>query len=166
MCNIAFVVPNFPQKGGVSSVSNFLIQKSTEFGYNAGVVSLATSSTDSNSSHVWPPEYWFGREKKEEENENVVYTHFGCSLSELEPLRYAPRPELTSFLQKHDLVQVVAGHPAWALVAKNVDQPVALQVATLAKVERAMKRQEGGGFVGAWRSLMTEVAHPGSDLRH
>ncbi|WP_263785011.1 glycosyltransferase family 4 protein [Salinibacter grassmerensis] len=91
-------------------------------------------------------------------DESNPYRHVGAFLTEFEFQRYRPRPELTRILDEYDLVQVVAGHPAWALVAGNVDQPVALQVATLANVERAMKRQEGGGLIGTWRSWMTKVA--------
>jgi len=74
-------------------------------------------------------------------------------------LRYAPRTELTHFLNGFDLIQVVAGHPAWALVTTFVDAPVALQVATLVRLERSMKMTEGGGVLGWWRALMTRLTH-------
>jgi len=158
--NVCVVVPNFPQRGGVSEVGAWLYRalcRSKK--YSPTLISVAASSSDKLSSRIFSPSTWLdGPTSNRNVCRNIPYTHFGCFLSELEPLRYLPRQELSDFLESHDLVQVVAGHPAWALVAKNVDQPVALQVATLAKVERAMKQRKGGGFVGAWRSLMTEVA--------
>jgi glycosyltransferase involved in cell wall biosynthesis len=105
------------------------------------------------------PDTWIsGIQVETGTDEGNPYRHVGAFLTEFEFQRYRPRPELTRILNEHDLIQVVAGHPAWALVASNTDSPVSLQVATLANVERAMKRQEGGGLIGKWRSLMTRVA--------
>jgi glycosyltransferase involved in cell wall biosynthesis len=60
-------------------------------------------------------------------------------------------------LEECDLIQVVSGSPAWALVAREIDRPVALQVATFAAVEREERFREEGGLVTAWRRLMTRV---------
>jgi glycosyltransferase involved in cell wall biosynthesis len=39
-------------------------------------------------------------------------------------------------LNRHDIIQVVAGSPAWAMLSRKVSKPVFLQVATLARSER------------------------------
>lgn len=156
---IAILVPSLTTGGGVSTVAQFLYRGlERQPVYEPQYVSLATQRDDSASVRLVDPATWTsGIQIENGTDEGNHYRHVGAFLTEFEFQRYRPRPELTRILDKHDLIQVVAGHPAWALVAGNTDSPVSLQVATLANVERAMKRQEGGGLVGTWRSLMTRV---------
>ena len=158
--SVAIVVPSLPTGGGVSTVARFLYRGlERQPVYDPQFVSLATQRDDSSSVRLVDPATWTsGIQIENGTDEGNPYRHVGAFLTEFEFQRYRPRPKLTRILNEHDLIQVVAGHPAWALVAGNTDSPVSLQVATLANVERAMKRQEGGGLIGTWRSLMTRVA--------
>ena len=89
--------------------------------------------------------------------EGHPYRHVGAVGTELEFQRYRPRSALTEILNRHDLVQIVAGTPAWALVTRNVDVPVALQVATLARVERKSLLTDTPGLLGLWRRGMVRI---------
>jgi glycosyltransferase involved in cell wall biosynthesis len=64
---------------------------------------------------------------------------------------------LTKKLAEFDLVQVVAGYPAWAGVARNVKRPLCLQVATLAAVERKGQQARDHSILGPWRRGMTKI---------
>ncbi|MCS3861650.1 glycosyltransferase involved in cell wall biosynthesis [Salinibacter ruber] len=156
---VAIVVPSLPTGGGVSNVARFLYRNLQEQpGFDPQFVSLAVRRDDPVSVRLTDPKTWTrGVRKTEGTDHGNSYCHVGAFLTEFEFQRYQPRPILTRILKGYDLVQVVAGHPAWALVAKGLERPVALQVATLAHVERAMKKREGGGVVGLWRSLMTQI---------
>lgn len=157
---VVILVPFFEREGGVSAVAHFLYGVLSESRYYAPrIISLASSSQDSVSSRLLSPSSWGGRTYRLGVHRGIQYEHFGSSVAEFEPLRYAPRGELTETLNDFDLVQVVAGHPAWALVSVNLDVPVALQVATLARVERSMKMTEGDGLLGYWRGMMTYLTH-------
>jgi glycosyltransferase involved in cell wall biosynthesis len=87
------------------------------------------------------------------------FRHVGAWLAEFEFQRYRPRPVLTSILAQYDLVQVVSGTPAWALVARKCGKPVLLQAATLARIERRSKLAGGRGLMGLWRRGMTAITH-------
>jgi glycosyltransferase involved in cell wall biosynthesis len=87
---------------------------------------------------------------------NVRYLHVGTAPAEVEPLRYLPRPELTRVLNTFDVVQLVAGSPAFAYVARDVRVPVLLQCATMVDVERNSLLR-GAGPKTAWRRLMTRI---------
>jgi len=158
--SVAIVVPEFPKGGGVSNVAKFLFDIVSKSGnYKPKIVSLAVSRDDRASIKLVNPKTWkTGVRILKESDGDYKYLHAGTCFVEVEFQRYRPRPKLTKILNQYDLVQVVAGHPAWSLVARNARPPVALQVATLADVERAMKMFQGGGVVGAWRSLMTRTA--------
>ncbi len=99
--------------------------------------------------------------------DEIPYVHVGSAGAEIEPFRYRPRPALTSLLDTYDVVQIVAGSPALAHVARGVRRPVALQCATMVAVERkALLR--GRGLVTLWRRFMTAlVSHMDqSGLQH
>ncbi|WP_263819264.1 glycosyltransferase family 4 protein [Salinibacter sp.] len=157
---VAIVVPSLPTGGGVSAVGRFLYRKlKTTTDYEPSFLSVATRRDDPASVRLLNPKTWRrGCEVLEGVDKGEPYRHVGAFLTEFEFQRYRPRPTLTHILNEYDLIQVVAGHPAWALPTGNADPSVALQVATLANVERSMKRREGGGLIGAWRAMMTKVA--------
>jgi glycosyltransferase involved in cell wall biosynthesis len=56
------------------------------------------------------------------------------------------------------LIQVVSGFPAYANAVVGLGKPVALQVATLARVERRLAGARVKGLGGLWRSWMTDIA--------
>jgi len=90
---------------------------------------------------------WHGRD----------YSQVGALFSELESRRHRPRAALDRLLCGCDLIQVVSGIPAPALVASRTNKPVILQVATLAAVERRRWAKERRSAADIWRRIMTSV---------
>jgi glycosyltransferase involved in cell wall biosynthesis len=153
---VAIVVPALAARGGLASVALFLhrtMQESER--YEPHLISLATSSADANSVRLRAPWTWRrGARISNESLDRVPYVHVGSVGAELEPLRYRPRRALTELLDTFDIVQLVAGTPALAHVARDVRRPVALQCATMVAVERRALLEKRG-FASAWRRLMT-----------
>lgn len=157
---MAIVVPHLLEGGGVSSVARFLagvLEEAQDF--EPTLISLAMSSHDTSSLRLLEPSSWLrGVQTREARDEGRPYLHVGAVAAELEFARYLPRRALTQRLDGCDLVQVVAGTPAWALVAARTGRPVALQVATLASVERASKKvRHWWKPVNLWRRMMTQI---------
>lgn len=155
---VAIVVPALAARGGLASVALFLhrtIEASER--YEPHLISLATSSTDKNSMRLLAPWSWAqGARITPKQLGDIPYLHVGSAGAEFEPLRYRPRHALTELLETFDLVQLVAGSPALAHVARNVRRPVALQCATMVAVERR-SLLKGRGPATAWRRLMTAL---------
>ena len=156
---VAVVVPALATSGGVAGVARFVYQVLQEAaGYEPSLVSVPLSSDDPASVRLTDPGTWpRGVQVREGTWEGHPYRHVGAMLSELEFQRYRPRSVLTEILNRHDLVQIVAGTPAWALLTRNADVPVALQVATLARVERESLLADTPGLLGLWRRGMVWV---------
>ena len=167
---IGIVVPGLEQGGGVPAVAEFLCQAIDRSDrYAAGVISVATSSQDPQSVRLLSPASWVqGVSAAEGSWRGRSYRHYGAPLAEVEFMRYRPRRLLTEQLNRYSLVQIVAGAPAWAMVARKVHRPVVLQVATLVRVERATLLGAPGGLTGVWRRWMTRSCTPIEDeaLRH
>ena len=169
-CRIAIVVHDLANSGGVGTVARFLsdvIGQSERF--EADVLSLALSSSDRASIRLRDPQTWTqGVQVRSETDGGVAYEHVGAVASEIEYCRYQPRTALTGRLCDYDLVQVVGGYPAWAHAVRSVDAPVALQVATLAREERASALDAGWHPLSLWRRFMVRVTHrlDHSALRH
>lgn len=156
---VAVVVPALTTSGGVAGVARFIYQVlEASDRYEPSLVSVPLSSKDAASVRLADPHSWReGIQVTEGTWEGRSYRHVGAMLSELEFQRYRPRPALTEILNRHDLVQIVAGTPAWALLTRNTDVPVALQVATLARVERKSLLEDTSGLLGAWRRGMVRI---------
>jgi glycosyltransferase involved in cell wall biosynthesis len=156
---IALVVADFRWSGGVAGVTRFLysaIKESASF--DVEIVSLASVSTDSASVRLLKPSTWFGQPRIEDvSGEGMTVWHVGCRLSEIEFLRYMPNRVLDLLLSRYDLIQVVAGGPAWALPAMRCNRPVLLQVASTVKAERKMMLAGGFNARNLWRRLMTQI---------
>jgi glycosyltransferase involved in cell wall biosynthesis len=136
--------------------------------YEPHLISLATSSADEDSMRLLSPRSWRrGPRITAKRLGDIPYVHVGSAGAEFEPLRYRPRAALTELLETFDLVQLVAGSPALAHVAREVRRPVALQCATMVAVERR-SLLKGHGVVTTWRRLMTAVVArmDESGLRH
>lgn len=157
---VALVVPGLLETGGVASMARFLAQMLRDSGrYEPVLVSVATSSRDLASVRLLhPPSWWRGIDVLEGEWEGFRYRHVGSVLAELEPCRYRPRQRLGRILNRCDLVQVVAGAPAWSLVARGVRPPVLLQVATLNALERAHQICRRWPPSALWRGTMARYA--------
>jgi D-inositol-3-phosphate glycosyltransferase len=156
---VAVVVPAVGSIGGVQTVADFLCETIRRSGrYVADRISLATSARDAASVRLASPASWLrGAALVDRCADDERYVHSGCVFSEFEFQRYRPRHRLTRHLAQYDIIQVVAGTPAWALVARDAGRPIALQVATLAMVERAAALHAERGARGAWRRAMTRI---------
>jgi glycosyltransferase involved in cell wall biosynthesis len=156
---VAIVVPGLATRGGLTSVALFLRRAMLASGrYEPHLISLATSSADENSVRLLAPRSWVrGARITTKQLGDIPYVHVGSVTAELEPFRYRPRPALTELLETFDLVQLVAGTPALAHVARDVRRPVALQCATMVAVERRSLLRKGRGLTTAWRRLMTTL---------
>ena len=156
---IALVVPNLSGGGGVPSVARFLARAIDRSGdLRCEFISLATSASDSASLRLASPRSWVEKPCVGRDTwEGREVCHVGAWFVEFEFQRYWPRRALSRMLEEFDLVQIVAGSPAYALVARDFPGPVALQVATLAAVERRERFRREKNPVGVWRRAMTWV---------
>ncbi len=157
--SVALVVPDLSVHSGVPAVALFLhrIIAASE-GYEPEVISVSSSVRDATSTRLLSPASWFkSAAQSTGEWQGIPFRHVGAELTELEFQRYRPRRVLTELLDKFDIVQVVAGCPPWALLAKDVKGKVALQVATLTEVERASMLKQTRGARRAWLWLMTKI---------
>jgi len=156
---VALVVPEFDVPGGVTRVGLFLRETlRTADRYAPDIISPAMRARDPASSQLTRPSTWRRGAQVEERTWNgIPYRHVGARWSEFEFQRYRPRPPLTALLNDYDLVQIVGGTPPWAHLARHVNAPVALQVATLTGVERGGKRADGWGLRRLWDAGMTQI---------
>ncbi len=156
---IGVVVPAFDDRGGVATVASFVLRaiaRRPEF--EARVISLAMSAQDPASLLLTKPSTWArGVTTVARREQDLDFVHVGARFGELEFQRLAPRPKLSELLRSCDLIQVVAGVPAWALPAVGLDIPVVLQTATLTTVERRMRASLETGPIAVWRALMTRI---------
>ena len=155
---VAIVVPALAARGGLASVALFLHRTiAGSARYEPRLISLATSSADEDSVRLLAPWSWRrGARISAKRLGDIPYQHVGSAGAEIEPLRYRPRPALTELLDSFDIVQLVAGSPALAHVAREVSRPIALQCATMVAIERRALLK-GGSPTTAWRRLMTAL---------
>ena len=115
MKRVALVVPGFEEPGGVPEVARFLAAAMRESGrYAPHFVSIPMSSSDPGSVSLRAPSSWFrGIRVQRDDWRGESLLRVGTYVSELEFQRYRPRRVLTELLSNFDLVQIVAGSPAW-----------------------------------------------------
>ncbi|MBI5302896.1 MAG: glycosyltransferase [Chloroflexi bacterium] len=145
--------------GGVWTTTQFLraALNHTEQ-YSTDIIVLATSMSDDQSVRLLSPATWQRGIQvglKQNNNNDKIY-HVGAFLTEFEFQRYKPRRQLTELLNRYDLVQVVAGTPAWAAVTEGIVPPVTLFVATRAGNERVSSIRQATGWKKIW---MTGMVH-------
>lgn len=159
MKRVAVVVPHLLEGGGIPAVARFITHALEEADdFEPVLISLATSSRDAASVRISKPSSWLGGPRTVSASwEGRSCTHVGCRLAEVETARYMPRSALTRELETCDLIQVVAGTPAWTLAALGTSCPVALQVATLVAEERKAVSSGGAPLLRVWRRVMTGV---------
>ena len=159
MKKIAVVVPSLFEGGGVPSVAKFVVDTAISSGrYMPKIISLSMFSGDVESKKIFVPSTWSrGVIVRDSIWNGQPAFHVGANWAEFEFQRYKPRSQLNNLLSECDLIQVVCGSPAWANSVTNLGKPVALQVATLAKVERVSRDARAYGLLGYWRKAMTEV---------
>lgn len=159
---VAVAAAGLDEVGGVQTVSRFLfeaINRSADL--RATYVSFATSAADAASTRLSVPASWFKRPTYvTRELDGHIYRHYGCVAPELEFMRYRNTRALTEYLSTFDLVQVVAGSPAWAHKLRGCSAVVALQVATMVVDERqALLRTGRRDVKRSWRQMMTQVTN-------
>jgi glycosyltransferase involved in cell wall biosynthesis len=156
---VALVVPGLAHAGGVPAVAGFLYQALLDSGrFSPHLISIPMSSQDPNSIRLVAPASWLSGVKITEHLwRGWDYQHVGAIGAEFEFQRYQPRQKLTTLLSEYDLVQVVAGTPAWVNVARQVQVPVCVQVATLTMVERQMAFEERTGWRRWWLKAMSRM---------
>ncbi len=157
MTRIALVTHGLAGGGGVPTIVRWLRDGLEAQGWTADVHDLATSRADDASRRLASPSTWSRRSLCHLRELPVRHRHWGADAVEVEALRYRPRRELTAALRGYDLVQVVAGSPAWAAVATGCGRPVVLQVATLAAWERAFAGPGSSAALRLWRRQMTRL---------
>lgn len=159
MPTLALVVPGLHQGGGVPAVARFVHDVAVGSGrWQVRAVSLCMSSRAPESTSLLRPREllrepavglcsWLDKEVP------LVGARFG----ELEFQRYRPRRALARLLVDCNVIQVVAGSPAWANAVIGLGKPVSLQVATRARVERRQRAADELDAAGFWRRAMTRV---------
>jgi D-inositol-3-phosphate glycosyltransferase len=156
---LGLVVPALEQGGGVPSVARFVRNTAVRAGrYRLKLISLAVSARDPLNLSLTRPRSWIqGVSVEQGEWGGLPFVRVGASFGELEIQRLRPRKALARELAACDLIQVVCGSPAWANTVIGLGKPVALQVATRARIERRRRDAKPQGLAGWWRKAMTEV---------
>jgi glycosyltransferase involved in cell wall biosynthesis len=126
--------------------------------YTPHIISLAMSSRDEQSVRLLSPASWLRSFQVAEGTwQGLPYRHAGVFLAEVEFQRYQPRRQLTELLNQYDLVQVVAGTPAWGYVARDAQCPVCLFTATIIRKDRATRLRQQRGWRRLWYTMMTDM---------
>ncbi|MFN1835374.1 glycosyltransferase family 4 protein [Balneola sp. MJW-20] len=156
--NCAILVPNYFLSGGVKTVANFIKDNLIKRGIKVDVISLKNGVRESLSRSITRPSSWFKGVQTNlvMDGDTRVY-EYGTNWSEFEFQRYKPTKELTKKLNEYDIVQVVAGTPAWANLCRDSNPPIILQVATLTNIEREALLKTTGGLKGLWYKWMTKI---------
>ena len=163
---IGLVVPEVRLTGGIQKHAEFVLEVLTSIPQaEVEIASLAMSSRDRSSVRLFSYQSW-----KHGVRQEAVHlggrsaTHFGCFLSELETQRFSKRADLTAFVQRQDLVAVVAGAPSWSLPVTGLGVPVVLTFATLTSLERAPEVPWTWSIRKAVRNLITRRVAALDDL--
>ena len=114
---IALITQGYQEGGGVPNAARWLAMRLRGVGMEVEIFDLAISKADAHSRRLISPASWPRSTLLAADPSDVRLTHVGANGVELEPLRYLPRAELSTELDRFDLVLVVAGGPALALAA-------------------------------------------------
>ena len=156
---VGLVVPALELGGGVPAVADFIctiISRNARF--RLRLISLSQCAIDDVSVAISQPRSWLrGVQTRDGAWQGRSFLRIGSFGSELEFQRYMPRVALSNALEGCDIVQVVAGSPAWGNAVIGLGKPVSLQVATRAKIERLRRGTEASGPRAWWRSAMTQI---------
>jgi glycosyltransferase involved in cell wall biosynthesis len=126
--------------------------------YAVDIISLAMSSRDENSLRLFAPRSWMRSVRiTNRKKDKIMYMHIGTVGAEFEFQRYQPRLFLTKLLNQYDLIQVVAGYPAWAFATRDAQPPVCLFTATTLKHERVSALKRVTGWKRIWLKSMTQI---------
>ena len=158
---IGLVVPSLEEGGGVPAVAKFILDAAHRDGrYRVQPISLAMSSADSCSTRLVDPRTWMrGVTTRGGEWQGLPLRHVGAHWTDFEFQRYQPRKTLAEAVASCDILQVVAGSPAWANAVIGLGKPVALHVATRVCVERRRRDADPRTFSAWWRKGMTSITN-------
>jgi glycosyltransferase involved in cell wall biosynthesis len=153
------VVPGLTLGGGVPAVARFVKDTILRSGrYDLELVSLSMSADDPDSVRLTAPHSWLrGVNATAGTWEGLPFVHVGAVAGDFEFQRYRPRRALTQALADCDLIQVVCGSPTWANAVVGLGKPVAMQVATRARIERHRRDANTNSLSSRWRKAMTEI---------
>jgi len=156
---VSLVVPALELTGGVSAVAAFICRAALRADrFDIQLISLSSSAVDDLGVAITRPGSWLtGVQSVDGVWAGRPFVRIGAFASELEFQRYRPRTALTNVLSCCDLIQVVCGSPAWANAVIGLNKPVALQVATQARLDRRLRDAKPKGLAGWWRKAMTEI---------
>lgn len=153
---VAIVVPFVHEGGGVPAVAQYLCEVLSE--HECQLISVSTSKSDKYSVRLLSPKSWLtGIQVHPGHWNGSSVINVGAFFTEFEFQRYMPRRELTEILNRFDVVQIVAGAPAWAYLAKHCTAPVFLQIATLVKEERRKVISNSRGLKKRYLQLSTLI---------
>lgn len=157
---LGLVVPSLEEGGGVPAVARFVlaVAQKVAVGCDVRLISLATSASDGSSVRLRSPRSWVeGVTVRTGEWQGLPMQHVGARWAELEFQRYRRRGALADVVADCDVLQVVAGSPAWANAVVDLGKPVALQVATRAVVERRQRDGKPRTPLDYWRKALTSI---------
>jgi glycosyltransferase involved in cell wall biosynthesis len=156
---VGLVVPALEGGGGVPAVARFIKNRLLADGrFDLRLVSLAMSGRDESSVGLLSPSNWRrGVGMRRGQWDGLPFVHVGAAMGEIEFRRYRPRRVLAEAVADCDVLQVVAGSPAWACAVSGLGKPVSIQCATRVKVERRGRRHVAMSPAEVWRRAMTEV---------
>lgn len=157
---LGLVVPSLEEGGGVPSVARFVlaVAQKVAVGCDVRLISLATSASDGSSVRLRSPRSWVeGVTVRTGAWQGLPMKHVGARWAELEFQRYRRRGALADVVADCDVLQVVAGSPAWANAVVDLGKPVALQVATRAVVERRQRDGNPKTPLDYWRKALTSI---------
>jgi len=89
--------------------------------------------------------------------DSISFEHIGAVGAEFEFQRYMPRRQLVRAIADCDVLQVVCGSPAWANAVLGLSKPVAVHVATRARIERRVRDAHPTNARAKWRRAMTWI---------
>lgn len=137
--------------------------------YAPEIISLATSASDAASTRLRAPRTWGSTPQVLAASWlGLDYRHVGAHAVEFEFQRYRPRVVLDRLLAQYDLIQFIAGTPAWAYAGSAVARPVLLWAATTVWGDRFSRLREASGVRRLWSTAMAKIArrYERTVLRH
>src|SRR5579884_1305833 len=146
--------------GGVRTMTMFMRRALRDLGgHDVDIISLASSSRDSDSVRLLDPGTWVRRPTISPRAwSDVSFKHAGAIATEIEFQRYRPRRELSHLLATYDVVQFVLGTPPFVQVAAGVQKPILLWTATTTRWDRDARIRDQSFAHRLWSRLMLNAA--------
>lgn len=153
---IVILTQDFSISGGLNVLSRQIYEYTKHhFATEPKLISLATSSRDTNSIRLLSPTSWFkGVDVEKRKLGSVNYIHVGSVLAEVELFRYSRRARLDRELEGATLAILVVGTPAWAHVLSKIQVPTVVLTASLARLERTSVAASSRGLLRLYRIVM------------